>query len=262
MSMDFGITLVSFGFAGALLLGIIFSLELGRRFGKRRLLSDPEGARAGLGAVEGSLFGLLGLLVAFTFNGAAARFDHRRDLIVEEANAVSTAWSRLDVLPVPAQPALRDLFRRYLDARLEIYRQLPDLTAAKAALASSIALQQDIWNAATAVCGTEAGRGTAMLALPALNAMFDITSIRTAAAMYHPPAVIFALLFVLSLCCSLLTGYGMASARERSWVHMLGFAVIMAAAVYVILDLEHPRLGLIRVDAADQPLIELRNNLK
>jgi hypothetical protein len=70
------------------------------------------------------------------------------------------------------------------------------------------------------------------------------------------------MLFLLSFGCSMLAGYGMAAGRERSWGHMVGFAVITAVAVYVILDLEYPRLGLIRVDAADQALIELRETMK
>jgi hypothetical protein len=81
--------------------------------------------------VEGSVFGLLGLLVAFTFSGASSRFDTRRHLIVEETNAIGTAYLRLDVLPSTVQPALRDSFRRYLDSRLAIYRKLPDAAAAK-----------------------------------------------------------------------------------------------------------------------------------
>jgi hypothetical protein len=251
-----------FAFAMAFLIGMLVALEAGRRLGKRRLARDPEGARAGLGAVEGSLFGLFGLMLAFTFNGAAARFDNRRDLIVHEANAVGTGWARLDMLPASVRSHLKELFRRYLDARLEIYRQLPDIDAAKTALAKSIELQQEIWNAATTACRTEEGRSVAMLVLPALNEMFDITTTRTAAVTHHPPMVIFLMLFVLSLSCSLLTGYGMASARERSWTHMIGFTLITAIAVYVIIDLEFPRLGFIRVDAADRLLIELRESMK
>jgi hypothetical protein len=83
----------------ALFLGMLLLLETGRRLGVRRLASDPEGARAGTGTVEGAVFALLGLLVAFTFSGAASRFDQRRDLIVEETNDIGTAYLRLDLLP-------------------------------------------------------------------------------------------------------------------------------------------------------------------
>ena len=96
-----------------------------------------EGAVAGSGAMEGAVFALLGLLVAFTFSGAAARFDTRRQLIVEETNAIGTAYVRLDLLPADAQPTLRARFRQSLATRLEAYRKLPDVAAVRAALARS-----------------------------------------------------------------------------------------------------------------------------
>src|SRR5512135_1710353 len=147
-----------------LLAGMMTLMELGRRAGARRLARDPEGSRAGASAVEGALFGLLGLLIAFTFSGAAARFDTRRSLIVEEANTIGTAWLRLDLLPPEAQPALRDLFRRYLDTRLEAYRLVPDLAAARVALDRSVVLQGQIWSGA--VAASRSSQAATMLLLP------------------------------------------------------------------------------------------------
>jgi len=72
---------------------------------------DPEAIKSGSGAIEGAVFGLMGLLIAFTFFGAAARFDTRRAMVIEEANNIGTAWLRLDLLPVSAQPPLREKFR-------------------------------------------------------------------------------------------------------------------------------------------------------
>ena len=84
------------------------------------------------------------------FSGAASRFDTQRQLIVEETNAIGTAYLGLDLLAVEAQPALRENFRRYVDARLEVYRKLPDLAAAKEALAKATTLQGEIWRQAVA----------------------------------------------------------------------------------------------------------------
>jgi hypothetical protein len=255
--MDY--TLIVSLIALVLFLGMLLLLETGRRLGVRRLANDPEGARAGTGTVEAAVFALLGLLVAFTFSGAASRFDERRNLIVEETNDIGTAYLRLDLLPASAQPALRDLFRRYVDSRLEVYRKLPDLEAAMAELARSTKLQGEIWSQAVAAGRMEGvPPSAAMLLLPALNQMIDITTTRTMAAQMHPPVVIFALLFGLALGGALLAGYGMAGGRSRSWVHMIGFAAVMAAAVNVIIDIEYPRLGLIQVAAFDQALVELR----
>jgi hypothetical protein len=85
----------------------------------------------GFGTIEGSVLALLGLLIAFTFSGASARFDTRRQLIVEATNHIGTAYLRLDLLPAGAQPALRESFRRYVDARIEVNRKLPDMAAVK-----------------------------------------------------------------------------------------------------------------------------------
>ncbi len=247
----------------ALFVGMLLLLEVGRRAGVRRLADDPDGAQAGTGAVDGAVFALLGLLVAFTFSGAASRFDERRSLIVQEANDIGTAYLRVDLLPAGAQPALRDLFRRYVDSRLEVYRKLPDVEAAKAELARSTRLQGEIWRHAVAAGRMEGAPPAAtMLLLPALNQMIDITTTRTMAAQAHPPLVIFAMLFGLALAGALLAGYGMAGGKSRSWIHMIGFAAIMAGAVYVIIEIEYPRLGLIRVDAFDQALVELRDSMK
>src|SRR5499426_120246 len=139
-------------FATFLTVGMLVLFEVGRRLGQRRMARDPDGAREGFAPIDGAVFGLLGLLIAFTFSGAASRFDTRRELIVEEANDIGTAYLRLDLLPAPAQPALRDLFRRYTDSRLETYRKLPDLAAAEAELARSTALQGEIWTQAVAAC--------------------------------------------------------------------------------------------------------------
>ena len=112
--------------------GTLGLLEVGRRFGERRRAQDPEGTKAGAGAMEGAGFGLMGLLIAFTFSGARTRFDARRALAVEEANCIGTAWLRLDLLLASAQPPLREKFRQYVDARLALFRKLPDLAASKA----------------------------------------------------------------------------------------------------------------------------------
>jgi hypothetical protein len=244
-------------FAVGLFLGMLLMLEVGHRIGARRRSQGADGARGGLGAVEGSVFGLMGLLVAFTFSGAASRFDARRALIVEEVNQIGTAYQRLDLLPEEPRSALQEKFRAYLDARLEGYRALPDKEAAFAALARAGELQREIWQesveATRALPSTEA----AMLLLPALNATFDIATTRLLATEIHPPTPIFVLLGALALVCSLIAGYGMANA-PRSWLHVLGFAFTLALTVYVILDLEFPRLGLLRVQTFDRALVELR----
>jgi hypothetical protein len=252
-------TLTAVLVAAGLFAGVMLFLEIGRRIGLRRLEKEGDAAETGVGVVEGALFALLGLLVAFTFSGAAARFEERRSLIVDEANAVGTAYLRIDLLPAAAQGEMRDRFRRYLDARLATYRALPDARAAREHLASSNRIQQEIW--ARGVAGSADSQSARMLLLPALNEMFDITTKRTMAAQTHPPLVVFGLLFAFALCAALLAGNAMARPQTRRWLHSVTFAFALAGSVYVIIDLEFPRVGLIRVDAFDNVLVELRRSM-
>jgi hypothetical protein len=249
--------------SAVLFFGMLVLLEVGRRGGARRLAADPEHGQDGNGAIEGAVYALLGLLIAFTFSGAATRFDDRRNLVVQESNDIGTAWLRIDLLPAATQPAIRDLFRRYLDARLDVYRDVQDTGATQEALARASRLQGDIWAHAVAASRADGAPPAApMLLLPALNQMFDIATTRVLAMQMHPPAVIFLLLYGLALAGALLAGYGMAAGRARPWLHMVVFAAVTALAVYVIVDIEYPRLGLIRVDAFDQALVDLRAGMK
>lgn len=246
-----------------LFIGMLILLETGRRLGIRRRPKESEGERSSLGTVEGAVFALFGLLMAFTFSGAASRFNEKRMLIAEEANTIETAYLRLHLVPREAQLALQDLFRRYLDSRLETYRRLPNMQSAETEMAMSKQLQEDIWtHAVTASLLPNAHPDAGKLLLPALNNMIDISTTRTMALQLHPPRIIYALLFGLGLICSLLAGYRMSTGQYRSWLHIFGFTVITVIIVYVILDVEYPRSGLIRLQSADKVLVQLRQNMK
>ena len=161
----------------AILLALI---ELGGRLGARALARNSEAA-IGAGAMEGAVFALLGLLLAFTFFGAASRFDDRRKLIIDEANAIGTAYLRLDLLPATAQPELRDAFRRYVDQRLAAYRALPDLAAARVALERANEMQQQFGRVGRSGGRIRRSSGFCKAVTSALNEMIDITTTRTMA---------------------------------------------------------------------------------
>ncbi len=248
-------------FAMLLFAGMLILLELGRRLGVRRRSRESEGERGSLGTIEGAIFALFGLVVAFTFSGAASRFNEKRALIAEEANSVETAYLRLHLLSEKAQPEMQELFRRYLDSRLETYRKLPDLDAAQVEMAKSKKLQKEIWaKAVSATALRDSHVDAGKLLLPALNSMIDITTTRTMALQTHPPNIIYALLFTLGLICSLVAGYRMA-VGQRSWLHILSFVLITVIVIYVIIDVEYPRVGLIRLQAFDQALIDVRTGM-
>jgi hypothetical protein len=247
----------------AFLLLMLLASELGRRLGVARIARNPDGLEKGIGAAEAAVFGLLGLLLAFSFSGAASRFEDRRHLVTTEANAIGTAYLRLDLLSPDVQPQMKELFRQYVDARLETYRNPADVAVTSASLAADEALQAEIWKRAVAET-TRPGMPSppAMLLLPALNEMIDITTTRVMATRNHPPLVVFMMLAALGFVGALLVGYGTSVNRQRTWLHTLVFAVILSITTYVIIDLEFPRLGLIRVDAADQVLRDLRASMR
>jgi len=247
---------------GVLVLGMLLMLELGWRVGTWRMMKDPEGAKAGGGALEAAVLALLGLLISFTFFGAATRFDQRRQLIVEEGNAIERAYLRLNLLPAGAQPAMRELFRQYLDARLDVYQIGSHVQATTTQQARSAALQEEIWNRAVTITREQNNSSTTILLLPAINDMIDIATTRTWATQLHPPWAIFAMLGVLMLVSALFAGYGMAGGKTRSWLHIVGFATALALTVYVTADFELPRGGLIHLGTFDQMLVDVRQSMK
>lgn len=240
---------------GLLFATLLLGLEIGRALGQRR---RAAGGEAATGAIDGAIYALLGLMLAFTFTGAAQRFDERRGLMVEEANAIGTARLRLDMLPADAQPALREAFERYTQSRIDAYAQAGDAPRLRRALEGSVAIQKEIWDLAIAAGRRpDAQAATNQVLLPALNEMIDITTTRSFAMLLHPPEVIYALLVALALAASVLAGHGLGAMPGRPWLHMMCYAAVMAASIYIIIDLEHPRLGLIRVDGFEQMLVRL-----
>jgi len=256
--------IVGGGIAAVLFAAILVALDIGRRLGLRALARRDNAGLLNVGSLETAVFALLGLLIAFTFSGALARFDQRRVQVVDEANAVGTAYLRVDLLPAAAQPALREAVRQYVDARLATYRRLPDLDAAKEELARSQQLQAEIWALGVAASRLPEARPSAeMLVMPALNQMFDLATSRVMASQIHPPTIIYAMLLGLALASALLAGYqGAGQQGGYDWVHGIGFAAIVAFTVYVILDIEYPRLGFVRIDAIDQVLVDVRAGMK
>ena len=239
------------------LLGVMLALQgYGRRLAQRIDPASDDGRDAR--TAQAAVFGLLGLLLAFTFSGALERFDDRRHLVREEANAIGTAWYRIDLLPAARQVEMRSLFRQYMDTRIQTYSNITDAAATNASLAKGEQLQRQIWSLAIAGADESGKIAAYTVLLPALNEMFDITTTRVAATQMHPPAVVYGMIFVLASVGAVFSGYGLGGAQQRSWVHRGAFPLAMAAAIFVIIDMEYPRLGLIRMDAMDYLMADLR----
>lgn len=247
--------------AACLFVGMLVMLEVGRRFGACAFAADQE-AKSGTGPIEGAVFALLGLLMAFTFSGALGRFDERRGWIVDEANAVGTAWLRLDVLPGPLQAPIRDQMRAYVDARLAAYEHIRSDPSSEPDFSAADQLGGAMWKSAVVAVQPPAPTSAATLLLPALNDVIDIASVRTAATRRHPPLIVYSMLFLLALTAALFAGYGMGVCSRRRWLHTVGFAMVICGTIGVTLDLEYPRRGFFRLDGFDRVLADVRAGMK
>ena len=245
---------LSIGFA-VVLFGVLLGLvELGRRVAAVR---DPASSR-GAAAVEGAIFALMGLLIAFTFSAAQSRLDKRRTLVIDEANAIGTAYLRLDLLPAAAQPGLRDAFRAYTDSRIAYYKKFASQRAAGVEREHTVALARQIWRDGTAAVKASPDPRVPSLLIPSLNEMIDIESSRVAFRHIHAPVAIFVLLIVLAFACALFAGIGMGRKEIFSQLYRTSFAILLTVTVLVIMDIEFPRVGFINISALDSLLTDVR----
>jgi len=215
--------LLTIGVALLLFAVMLLLMECGRRIGLRQARKRGTAGPSSVGIVDGSVFGLLALLIGFTFSGAAGRFDQRRTLVVTEANAASTAWQRIDLLPVERQPPIRAAMRGYLDALIDWYRG-PAVSEAMLAPPPSVTrAQNELWGRSVQACLTPGGETARLLLLPVLNEVFDTVEQERVARRLHPPMVIWLMLVVTALAAALFGGYGLSGA-PRNWLYIVGFA--------------------------------------
>jgi hypothetical protein len=241
--------------------GMLLFIEFGRRFGLRQIARRGSAARTGVGVVDSAVYSLFALLLGFTFSGAAGRFEHRRDIVADEANAAGTAWQRVDVLPVELQGAIRGEMRHYLDALVAWYGEAPGSVHTIDEPPAVTKAQDNLWSRAVEACTTPNGERARMLLLPALNEMFGLVEKERRARQMHLPPLIWTMLGVSAFAAALFAGYGLASGPTRNWIYIIGLSASVSVATYVIIELEYPRLGLSRVNAIDQALVELRQTM-
>lgn len=244
-------------FCGTLLLGIAICLEVGRRIGIRGANAEP---RPGQEALQGSVAALMGLLIAFTFSDSLSRWEQRRELMVKEVNSISTAHLRLELLPGAVQPGIAQDLRSYVEQRILLYSILNDSALVRTASAELAMLQGRIWSVAVASSDT-LHPSVRQLVLPSMNAMFDAANERVLALQAHTPDIVFHMLFVLVLGSSLLAGHGMGRRSGRLNAYSILYTLLIVASVYLILDLQYPRFGLIRNAEIDAPLRALLRSM-
>jgi hypothetical protein len=240
-----------------LLAVLILCLLAGRSIGQR-IQKDAETSR-GAAAVDSIVFAVLGLLVAFTFTAAASRFDERRRLVIDQANAVGTAWLRTDLLPEADRPAVRERMKRWIPCAIDASRKTRGSVESKAALDEAFRLQGEIWRLVISSYERDPRPAVQMQLIPALNEWFDLATQRLELAGMRIPVLVTITLLALAMIASVLIGFEMSSKR-LNWLHTIFFASTMTFSIFVIFDLANPREGLIRIDASDQVLMDLFNS--
>jgi hypothetical protein len=247
-----------------LLIGILWlSVIAGERYGRRHIVRHGGGKLEIVVVAEGAVFTLLALLVAFAFSGAYERFETRKLHIIEEANAVNTAYKRIDLVAPEFQTALRTSFRDYVDAQLQFYKDAGKVFLFQKDLSISLQLEDKLWQQVLAATkGTNDPSGAvSQLFIPAVNTMFDKEIYGMELSRIHPPAAIFLLLLGLAILSGFLAGYSTAESKTKNPVHILSYVGITALTIFIILNLEFPRAGFIRVAEFDQILADVREHM-
>jgi len=249
--------------AVALFVGLLIAQLVGHWMGRRQHRASGGKEKAGSSIIDGAVFALLGLLLAFTFSGAASRYEHRRDLLVDHINALETSWLRIGMLQAQHQTNLSELFSRYVYAQIAAAGVYGSADAAKrgAALAEIQSLQDQIWAAALAVVANDQRPQVASLLLPPLNESFDISSSRLAATRFGIQEPVIWLLLCVALLAAALAGNAQADNERPDRLHLLVFAALISALLWFILDFDSPRAGAINLGAYDQLMVELRERI-
>lgn len=237
------------------ILMIIF-YSLGYLLCKKNRKNDDiaEGSKA----VQAAIFAILGLFIAFSFSKAYSRLDDRRLHIVQEVNAIGTAYQRLDLLPLAAQPQLRQTFKEYVAIRAKLYYLLKDPEAAAADLSRTATLQKKIWDEAIIASLGSNYLSTRLLLIPALNEMNDSVLTRTATIQTHPPHLIFFLIAVIAVLCATITGYNSGHSEKYALnIYNLTLAMTVSFTFYIILDIEYPTYGLINIESSNKLFLSL-----
>jgi len=245
----------------ALLLALTFAAtEAGFRFGRRGRMDVDAAARAQIGTIQSAVLGVLALLLGFSFAMAASRFDARKQLVLDESNAIGTALLRARLLPEPHGRDIAALPHRYVDARLAFYRAGIDPAKLRAANDETARMHERLWRETAAVAaGPEGNTIATSLFVRALGDVIDLHANRVAALENHVPGNIFLLLYFAATAAMGLTGYACGIGGSRNLAATATASLLIAAVILLIVDLDRPRRGLIQ--AGQLSLVHLRDSL-
>lgn len=211
------------------------------------------------GNVLGSLFAILGLMLAFTFGMSLTRYEKRIDVIVKESNDIGTAILRADLYPEEYRQQFRADFRQYVEARIAYFTVGADLDKAFAAQRESDSIAQRIWNRATQLSSNPAvSLAASMQMIPALNAMIDVTNTRLRMSLNKVPESVIYLLLMLIGICSFQLGYTLSAKKKMDWLGVVGVCLLVSAVIHLVIDIDRTRRGTVNLKQTNEAIVDLR----
>ena len=241
---------------GALLLLMFASDEIGYRFGRYFNRSEGEASRSVTNTLKASVFGLVALLVGFSFSMTTVRHDRRRQVVLDEANAIGTCYLRAGLLADPARKQIRVALCHYVDVRLGHAGPAIDPEVLRDADREMNHLLDEVWAAVESAYRADPAAVRDSRIVPAANSVIDLSATRAAAARDHLPLPVLVLVVTCVLVSSLLVGHSSGQAGRRHGGLWLALNILLALVMFTVLDFDRPRRGLVRVDHT--PLLELR----
>jgi hypothetical protein len=232
--------------------------EFGWCVGLSRSRTNPERAKD-VGGVPTAVLTLLGLLPGFSFAMAVSRHDTRRELVVQEANSISTTARRARLLPEPQAANVARLLREYVALRIQAHRETQFSQRFGALRKSSADLHERLWNEAVDAAAKQPTPITAS-SIVSLNETIDFEGTRIAAKRNHVPGAVWLMLLCVAGCGLWLTGWETGITRGHPFLARFLFPILIAVVIALITDIDTPRGGLITLD--DRPLLELNDSLK
>ena len=229
---------------------VLGASEIGRWLGGR---TEDRGS-SNVSTLESAVFGLLALMLGFTFAMALSRFEARRDAVLNEANAIGTTALRARLLPEPERKEVLQLLKQYVKIRLEITQRPVSRTELMTAISQSNALQESLWQQAATLAAKNNGMVPTGLFIQTLNDMIDNQGKRLAALRNRVPNIVLLALFGIAIVGSGFAGYANGLDLRRTQVPVFIMAVLVSGVIFLILDLD--RLGGGFIAVSQQPMID------
>jgi hypothetical protein len=235
---------------GAAVLGLGIGLSLRKH---------SESLREPFGVLQGALLGLVGLILAFGLSLAIGRYESRRAAVVDDANAIGTAYLRAQTLSEPVRSRSLALYAPYTDSSIRLSAAIPGSAEQRRAIAAESALQRRLWQLAGQALAAAPAASAPRLYVDSLNSMIDMQTVRVAALNNRVPGPVLALEVVsAATALGLLALYLAMLGRGVTTVALA--AAFLALLLLVTFDLDRPTRGLIRIPAA--PLTSLRASME